>query len=209
MMAFKISIVVPVYQNENNIESTIIELLSLAKEIRDADLELVLVNDGSTDGSLKVIREAMEKAPQAITLVNFTKNFGQNTAIREGLKVATGDCVGIISADLQDPPELFLEMFDHWKSGFKLVIAERTGRDESLAQAFVSGFYWRMVSHFAIEGFPKGGFDFCLLDRQVVGDLNKIGEKHIHFSLIFWLGYKVKLYRTGEGSENQEIYLDF
>ena len=65
------------------------------------------------------------------------------------------EIVGIISADLQDPPELFLEMFDHWKSGFKLVIAERTGRDESLAHSFVSGFYWRMVSRFAVEGFPK------------------------------------------------------
>jgi len=184
------SIVVPVYQNESNLNDTVPQLISLAKRLDKYRLELVMVNDGSTDYSYQVLQELRDKYPEYLILVNLTRNFGQTAAIREGLKAASGDCIGIISADLQDPPELFLDMIQSWEKGYKLVIAERTSREEGVGHAFVSGLYWKMVSRFAVEGFPKGGFDFCLLDRQVRNDLGNIGEKNTSiFPLIFWLGY--------------------
>ena len=185
------SIVVPVYQNERNLEHTIPALLALGERLPGYELELLFVDDGSTDASYRILREHQELHPSQITLVKLTRNFGQTPAIREGLRRARGDCIGIISADLQDPPELFIEMIEHWERGTKLVIAERASREEGVLHAFVSGLYWRMVNRYAVAGFPKGGFDFCLLDRQISDDINHIGEKNTSlFPLIFWLGYE-------------------
>ncbi len=184
------SIVIPVYENEENIEDTIRTLMQLAQQLPHYDLELVFVNDGSKDNSYALLKKYQQQYPQNIVLVNLTRNFGQTPAIRQGLRQASGNCVGIISADLQDPPELFLEMIRHWEHGHKLVIAERTGREEGKSHSFISGLYWYIVRKYAVAGFPPGGFDFCLMDRQICDTINQIGEKNTSiFPLIFWLGY--------------------
>lgn len=184
------SIVVPVYQNELNLEETVSVLLGLSSRLPGYELELIFVNDGSTDRSSQLLRQLQGRHPEQLVVVELTRNFGQTPAIREGLRVARGDCIGIISADLQDPPELFVEMIARWERGVKLVVAERESREEGILHSFVSGLYWRMVSRYAVAGFPVGGFDFCLLDQQVRDDLNRIGEKNTSiFPLIFWLGY--------------------
>jgi dolichol-phosphate mannosyltransferase len=184
------SIVVPVYQNEMNLENTVPSLLALRNKLPGYDLELVLVDDGSTDNSYRIMQSFQREYPESIVLVKLTRNFGQTPAIREGLRVSRGDCIGIISADLQDPPELFLEMITRWEGGVKLVIAERQSREEGWFHAFISSLYWRMVNHYAVAGFPVGGFDFCLLDREIKKEMNAIGEKNTSiFPLIFWLGY--------------------
>jgi len=188
------SIIIPVYQNEANLDETINTLLKLENKLPDYNIELILVNDGSTDNSFSILHEYHKLYPKNITIVNFTRNFGQTPAIRQGLKVANGNCVGIISADLQDPPELFIEMIKQWENGTKLVIAERKKREENFIHQYISGLYWKIVNKYAVKNFPKGGFDFCLLDKQVKDDLNKIGEKNTSiFPLIFWLGYSNKI----------------
>ncbi|MDT8445827.1 MAG: glycosyltransferase family 2 protein [bacterium] len=187
------SIVVPVYQNELNLEDTIPELLQLQSDIGDLSLELVLVDDGSSDRSWELMQKWHRQAPQQIRLVKLVKNFGQIAAIQAGLQFARGNCVGIISADLQDPPELFLEMIQHWKEGWPLVVAERKNREEGILHRSISGLYWRLVNRYAVKGFPIGGFDFCLLDRKVVDEINKIKEKNsMIFVLIFSLGFPHK-----------------
>jgi dolichol-phosphate mannosyltransferase len=185
------SIVVPIYFNELNIPDTIPRLLALEEQLGGYALELVFVDDGSKDGSLAALREFQAKDPSRIKVVKLTRNFGSMAAIQAGLTVATGDCVGMIAADLQDPPEIFLEMLDHWKRGTKAVFAVRADREESLGQKFFSNTYYALMRRFAVAGYPEGGFDFFLIDRQVVDEVNRIREKNTNLmTLIFWLGFQ-------------------
>ncbi|MCB0403332.1 MAG: glycosyltransferase family 2 protein [Bdellovibrionales bacterium] len=185
----KFTIVVPVYQNEANLDTSIPELLSLAPSL-EGELELVFVDDGSKDSSFDILLNYQRQYPGVIKLVQFTKNFGQTSAIRAGIRESTGDCVGIISADLQDPPTLFLEMIRIWKEGHSVVIAERTEREERFFHRFVSQTYWKAVSRFALTNYPEGGFDFCLFDKQVASDVNRFREGNTNiFAIVFWLGY--------------------
>lgn len=188
------SIIVPVYQNEANLDYTIPSLLSLQEQLSDYKLELVFVDDGSTDDSFQLLCKYHALHPERIMIIKLSKNFGQISAIQAGLLKATGDCAGIISADLQDPHELFVEMVKRWEKGVKFVIAEREKREESVRQTFISNLYWRLIRNYAIKGYPAGGFDFCLIDRQIITDVNKINEKNTHiFALIFSLGYPYEI----------------
>jgi glycosyltransferase involved in cell wall biosynthesis len=185
------SIVVPVFQNEANLPDTIPALLALGRSLPQYRLELVFVDDGSHDRSLEILTDYARRYPAQITVVKLARNFGQTPAIQAGLRQATGDCVGIISADLQEPHEMFLEMVKRWEGGAKLVIGERRERQESRRHQLVSGIYWRLIRRFAFPEFPDLGYDFCLLDRQVVEDINRINEKNSSiFVLIYWLGYQ-------------------
>lgn len=186
-----ISIVVPVYYNELNLSYTIPHLLSLEENLPGYKLELVCVDDGSGDNSLALLLEYQNRFPRNIKVVKLTRNFGTMAALQAGLTVATGDCVGVIAADLQDPPELFLEMTRHWEQGVKAIFAVRSDREESLLQKSLSNLYYAMINRFAVPGYPPGGFDFFLVDRQVIEEVNKIHEKNTNLmTLIFWLGYQ-------------------
>lgn len=184
------SIVVPVYQNANNLRVTVPKLLELSQELQELNLELVFVDDGSTDESYCILQQFYELYPHNIKIVSLTRNFGQTPAIQAGLQHASGDCVGIISADLQEPHELFVEMVREWKNGAKFVIGKRQDRSEGWWHRNISGIYWNLVRRFAFRDFPDMGYDFCLLDRNVVDDINNINEKNSSiFVLIYWFGY--------------------
>lgn len=185
------SIVIPIYFNEINIPDTVPQLLALKKDLSDYDLELVFVDDGSKDRSLELLLGFQVRHPKEIKAVKLTRNFGSMSAIQAGFTVAGGDCVGMISADLQDPPELFMEMISYWEKGSKAVFAIRQDREESGLQKFFSNGYYSLIRRFAIGEYPNGGFDFFLVDRQVVNELNRIQEKNTNLmTLIYWLGYK-------------------
>ncbi|MBU4185296.1 MAG: glycosyltransferase family 2 protein [Proteobacteria bacterium] len=185
------SIVIPVYQNENNLNDTIPKLLSLGERIPNYNLELLFVDDGSTDSSLQILTQHAERLPEVVKIVKLTRNFGQTAAIQAGLRYANGDCVGIISADLQEPHEKFIDMIKEWEHGAMFVIGMRQEREEGKLHQMISGIYWRLVRKFALPDFPELGYDFCLLSRQVVDDINHINEKNSSiFVLIYWLGYK-------------------
>jgi dolichol-phosphate mannosyltransferase len=185
------SIVIPVYYNEINLPETIPQLLGLSKDFAGYRLELVFVNDGSGDHSLDILLDFQSRHPESIQIVDLTRNFGSMAAIQAGLTVATGDCVGMISADLQDPPELFCEMLQHWEKGNKAVFAIRQDREEGLLQKFFSNGYYSLIQRFAIQDYPSGGFDFFLVDRQVVDEINHVQEKNTNImTFIFWLGFK-------------------
>ncbi len=185
------SIIIPVYYNELNLPDTIPQLLGLSKELTDTRLELVFVNDGSGDRSLDVLLDFQSNHPETIRVVNLTRNFGSMAAIQAGFSVASGDCVGMISADLQDPPELFLDMLRHWQNGSKAIFGVRQDREETGFQKLFSNSYYSLIRRLAIKDYPDGGFDFFLVDRQVIEELNKIQEKNTNImTLIYWLGYK-------------------
>ncbi|WP_238651013.1 glycosyltransferase family 2 protein [Paenibacillus piscarius] len=185
----KLSIVVPVYFNELNIPHTIPRLQELENIIPDCDFEFVFVDDGSKDNSFSLLMEAKRQDPR-IKIIKLSRNFGSMSAIQAGLNYTTGDCVGIIAADLQDPPELFKDMIEHWKSGKKVVLATREDREESFSQKLFSNTYYYLLEKFALKGYPKGGFDFLLIDKQVVHEVVRIEEKNTNImSLIYWLGH--------------------
>ncbi len=186
-----ISIVIPVYFNEPNLPDTIPQLVALEEKLTGYKLELIFVDDGSKDQSLSILLDYQKRFPRQIKVVKLTRNFGAMVALQAGLTVATGDCVGVIAADLQDPPELFLEMASHWEKGVKAIFAVRADREESLLQKAFSNLYYALIKRFAVPGYPAGGFDFFLVDRQVVDEVNKIKEKNTNLmTLVFWLGYQ-------------------
>jgi glycosyltransferase involved in cell wall biosynthesis len=185
----KFSIVIPIYFNELNIPHTVPRLQKLQEIIPNYDFEFIFVDDGSKDSSLKCLIKEKEK-DNRIKIIKLSRNFGSMSAIQAGLTFATGDCVGIISADLQDPPELFAEMISKWESGKKIVMATRSDREESFSQKLFSNTYYYLMKKFALQDYPSGGFDFVLIDKQVVSELNHIHEKNTNImSLIFWLGH--------------------
>jgi len=185
----KISIVVPVF-NEPSLPETIPQLLALKDKMPNNEFEFIFVDDGSKDNSLESLLKFKEKFPKEIIVVKLTRNFGQNGAMRAGLKISKGDCVGVISADLQDPPELFVDMVKHWEKGAKSVFAVRKDRKDAFPSKILSRIYYNLLRKYAIPDLPKGGFDFFLIDRQIVDEFNKISEKNTSVpNLIFWLGY--------------------
>jgi glycosyltransferase involved in cell wall biosynthesis len=189
-----LSIVIPVYFNEPNLPDSIPQLLALKDKLIGYELELVFVDDGSKDHSLDILLDYQKRYPRQIKVVKLTRNFGAMAAVQAGLTVATGDCVGLIAADLQDPPELFVEMAYHWEQGVKAVFAVRSNREESLLQKKFSNLYYTLIRRFAVPGYPSGGFDFFLVDRQVVDEVLKIKEKNTNLmTLVFWLGYQAVL----------------
>jgi glycosyltransferase involved in cell wall biosynthesis len=190
-MAKTLSIVIPVYQNEANLDDTVPRLYALRQRLPGYEVELVFVEDGSRDRSFEILSRYAREYPGVVQVVKLTRNFGQTPAIQAGLKHARGDCVGIISADLQEPHELLVDMVRAWEQGAKFVIGERQSRTESLLHRATSGIYWRLIRRFAFADFPAMGYDFCLLDRRVVEDVDRINEKNSSiFVLIYWLGYR-------------------
>ncbi|MFI2859225.1 glycosyltransferase family 2 protein [Paenibacillus sp. JSM ZJ436] len=186
---FKFSIVVPIYYNELNIPHTVPRLQRLQDLIPDCEFEFVFVDDGSKDRSFELLLKERESDPR-IKVVKLSKNFGSMSAIQAGLRYTTGDCVGIIAADLQDPPELFKDMIDRWKNDKKVVLGTRSDREESFSQKLFSNTYYSLLRKFALKDYPEGGFDFLLVDRQVVNEVVEIREKNTNImSLIYWLGH--------------------
>jgi polyisoprenyl-phosphate glycosyltransferase len=185
------SIVIPVYYNELNLPDTITELIFLGHQMPGYELELVFVDDGSGDRSLEILRQYQLEYPGIIKVVKLSRNFGSMAAIQAGFTVARGDCVGMIAADLQDPPALFLEMLQYWEKGSKAVFAVRQDREEPFLTKFFSNTYYSLVRKIALPNYPTGGFDFFVADRQIINELNRIQEKNTNImSLIYWLGFK-------------------
>lgn len=185
------SIIVPVYQNHANLGDTVPRLLALSGRLPDYRLELVLVDDGSTDGSRELLADLARRHPASIRVVLLTRNFGQSPAIQAGLRHATGHCIGIISCDLQEPCEEFITMVKAWEQGHKYVLGERVERQEASTHRATSSLYWWIVRRFAFRDFPPMGYDFCVLDQQIAADLGAINEKNTSvFVLIYWLGHR-------------------
>lgn len=185
-----LSIVVPVYYNEESLPETIPTLATVARGIAGESFELVFVDDGSKDRSFEVLTRFQADPAHHVRIVKLTRNFGSMAAIQAGLCASRGAMVGIISADLQDPPELFAEMAAKLREGAKCAFAVRADREEGFVKTRLAGVYYALLRRYALPGYPAGGFDFCLVDRQVVDDLVRINEKNAHLmNLIFWLGY--------------------
>lgn len=193
----KISIVIPVYYNEDNLRPLYDDIKKKFIEVIDYEYELVFVNDGSLDRSQEVLEELVEKDAN-IKVISLSRNFGSHAAILCGLSKCTGDCAIVKAADLQEPTELVLEMVESWKKGNNVVLAVREGREESKQQTLFANLYYWMVRKTALPTMPKSGFDVYLLDRKVINVLMQLDEKNSALTgQILWSGFRTdKVYYT-------------
>lgn len=187
-----LSIVIPVYQNELNLADTYQVLSAVLEGLPTGfTAEFVFVNDGSTDNSYAELIKIQSQSRRAVTIVDLWRNFGQVAALFAGYRAARGQTVVTISADLQDPPELILEMVKAWQRGEKLVLAVRAGREESLFRKWTSFGFYAAMRKFAIATMPMGGFDYFLMDRQLLEMMLAINERNIFLQgQVLWPGVK-------------------
>lgn len=187
----KVSVIVPVYFNAGSMPALHEALSAVEVELRqrDVDLELIFVDDGSQDGSLTALLAIKKKRPATI-VVELTRNFGAVAAIRTGLRYVTGTCFTFLSADLQDPPSLIVDMVDRWLSGSKFVICERVTRDDPWVSRVLSRFYYFMLRKLVLPGYPAGGFDLALMDQSMLVPLRDSAKSAFLPLLAYWLGFK-------------------
>ena len=186
-----VSVIVPVYYNAESLPLLFMELQKVETQLqeRDCAMELTFVDDGSGDGSMIELMRIKQQRPDT-RVVKLTRNFGEVHACKIGLNYATGDCLMWLAADLQDPPELIVEMTDQWLAGSKFVIALRTRRLDPPATRFFAGIYHWLVKVLISKNYPERGFDRFLLDAALVPYIRD-SSKNINTSLLaYWLGYK-------------------
>ncbi len=193
----RLSIVIPVYYNEDNLELLYDDLKKKIIDVIDYEYELVMVNDGSKDNSYEVMKDLADR-DEHIRIISLSRNFGSHAAILCGLAKCTGDCAVVKAADLQEPTELILEMVDRWKNGFNVVLAVRKGREEGRGQTLFANMYYNMVRKTALPEMPKGGFDVYLLDRKVIDVVMALDERNSALTgQILWSGFRTdKVYYT-------------
>jgi len=183
------SVVIPAYNEEKNI-SILHQRLTNVLSSMPVEYEIIFVNDGSTDKSLERIKEISSKDGK-VYYISFTRNFGHEAASTAGLDAAHGDCVILMDADLQDPPELIAEMFDLYQKGSHLVYAKRRKRHgESFLKQLAAKVFYRVLNMLSDIKIPMDTGDFRLMDRAVVDDFKKCREQNRFIrGLTAWAGY--------------------
>jgi len=186
----KISIVVPVYFNEQSIPVLYEHIQKIRCELnkKSLELELIFVDDGSGDGSLKKLLD-IKKTNKSVRVVKLTRNFGVIHALKAGFQFVTGDCFITLAADLQDPPELIIKMADKWVDGAKFVICERSNRTDPPLNKVLSSLYYKIIQKYVVNGYPKGGFDLALMDKSLLPYMKKCGKSFYTPLYAYWLGF--------------------
>jgi polyisoprenyl-phosphate glycosyltransferase len=184
--------VIPVYYNEKNLPFLFEKLNEEIICNPKYEQEFIFVDDGSGDNSYKVLLMLREQHPN-VKVIKLSRNFGSHIAILAGLSHATGDCATVISADLQDPPEIINRMYEKWEEGNSVVLAVRSDREESFMQKTFSNTYYKLMRKYALPNMPEGGFDCFLIDKKVVEILKNIEEKNTSLmGQILWIGFKTE-----------------
>ena len=191
-----VSIVLPVYFNQENLRRT---FASLKQEVIDVHpelrFELVCVDDGSGDRSVEVLLELQREQPDLVRVITLTRNFGQVSALWCGYRLARGRYTVSMSADGQDPARLVNEILDgHIKEGFEVVICARQERDESAYRVLTSRVFYRLVQTLSFSNMPPGGFDLVSMSRRALDTFLQQPETHAFFQgQILWMGFPHKL----------------
>jgi len=187
-----VSFVIPVFRNQGSLRTTYEQIAGLFKGALSAyDYEIVFVDDGSDDNSPNELFE-LHNSDKKVKVITFSRNFGQLAATTAGLNNIVGDCAVVMSADLQDPVALAGEMVNSWAAGSEIVIGYRIGREDGLIVALTSKIFYSLM-RMIYPRMPGGGFDFCLLDKVCVHEMNKILDKNRFFQGdVLTLGFSVK-----------------
>lgn len=188
----KISVVIPVYNNEGSLKILYDKIVVAIKSYNSSfTYELIFINDGSKDTSFDILVN-LKNNDSGVTIINFSRNFGQLAGILAGWKHATGDAVITMSADLQDPPEQITMMLQEWENNHEVVVNYRELRNDGFFASITSRIAYKLF-RYSIPNLPPGGFDYALVGRQAMNALNSFTEKYrFPQGDILWVGFNVK-----------------
>jgi dolichol-phosphate mannosyltransferase len=184
------SLIIPIYNEEENINEMYRRLHHVMEQL-DGDVELILIDDGSRDRSLKMMRE-LHHRDNRVHYLSLARNFGHQIAVTAGLNFVQGKCIIVMDADLQDPPELILTMIEKWHQEYQVVYAQRISRQkEGWLKRLTAYLFYRLLRRLAKVDIPVDTGDFCLMDRQVVDILNSMPERNRYVrGLRAWVGFR-------------------
>lgn len=183
------SVVVPVY-NEEEVVNECYNRLKKVMDSTNEKYEIIFVNDGSRDKTKELVKEICS-ADENVKFIDFSRNFGHQSAITAGMNYSVGQAVVVIDADLQDPPEVILDMLSKWKEGYQVVYGKRLKREgESIFKKATAKVFYRLLARLTEVDIPVDAGDFRLIDRKVCDALNKLDEKNRYVrGIISWLGF--------------------
>lgn len=184
------SLVIPVYNEEASLRELYRRLQVVIDQL-DASTEIILVNDGSRDRSLELLRDLHASDPR-VCYLSLARNFGHQIAVTAGLHFVRGQVAIVMDADLQDPPELVPRLIDMWRQGYEVVYAQRTQRHrETWFKRATAYLFYRLLRQLADVEIPTDTGDFCLMDRRVVDILNAMPERNRYIrGLRSWIGFR-------------------
>ena len=184
-----LSVIVPCHNEEEVLRETNRRLF-LALDKIPMQLEIIYVDDGSTDSTAEILRD-LQNGDHRVRVVRFSRNFGHQMAITAGIEHASGDAVVIIDADLQDPPEVILDFLDKWMDGFDVVYGVRTEREgESAFKLWTAKYFYRFIGKLSDTEIPLDTGDFRLMDRRVVDALLAMPERDRYVrGMVSWIGF--------------------
>ena len=186
----KYTIVTPIYNEEGNIPELYQRVYDVMASTEE-EWELIMVNDGSRDRSIELMLELAERDPH-VKVINFARNFGHQVAVSAGIDYSSGEAVILMDADLQDPPEVILDMIERWKAGYEVVYAVRADREgESKFKIWTAKMFYRLIYRITDVNIPLDTGDFRLMDEKVVYVLKQMRE-HNRFirGMTSWVGFK-------------------
>ena len=189
----KISVIVPCYNEEETIELYYKEMQKVMKKIKNTEFELIFINDGSSDKTLDILRNLSKN--KDVRYISFSRNFGKEAGIYAGLKYATGDYIGLMDVDLQDPPEMLIDMYNILEEGeYDCVATRRVSREgEPPIRSFFARLYYKIINKISKTEIVDGARDFRLMTRQMVNSILEVTEYNRFSKGIFsWVGYKTK-----------------
>jgi len=183
------SVILPVFNEEETIPALYKRLHAVFKEFSEP-YELLFINDGSSDGSARILGE-LHKKDKRVKLINFSRNFGHQMAVTAGLQYASGSIMIILDADLQDPPEVLPQFIAKIKEGYDVVYAIRTKRKESWVKRFAYYAFYRLLARVSNIDIPLDSGDFCVMSRRIVNAINTLPERNRFIrGLRSWVGYQ-------------------
>ena len=191
----KISLVIPMYYEEQVAEECYRRTRNVLKSIEEYDYEIIFINDGSKDKTLEIL-ETIAKEDNKVKVISFSRNFGHQSAVTAGLKYATGDAIIIIDADLQDPPELIPDMLKYWENGYDVIYGKRKKREgESAFKLLTAKVFYETLNKLSDVEIPKDTGDFRLVDKKVVDVVNNLPEHNKFLRGLFsWVGFRQYAY---------------
>ena len=189
MNSFKISIIIPAFNEQDNIKILTEKLLTVLSKY--SVYEIIFIDDGSTDKTLEYIQDLSEKNSH-IKYLSFSRNFGHQYALKAGFDHAAGDCVISMDADLQHPPELIDQMIQKWQEGYEIISAKRAGKSNlSIFKRKSAAIFYGLLNYISDIDLEKGAPDFRLMDKSVVEVFRRIGESSLFLrGMVPWVGFK-------------------
>jgi glycosyltransferase involved in cell wall biosynthesis len=186
----ELSIVIPIYNEEATLPELRRRLSELLPEV-GGETEVILINDGSMDGTAAIVGEIC-RSDARFRGVHFSRNFGHQAAVAAGLRYSQGRAVVVMDADLQDPPDVVLQLLERWRAGFHVVYARHAARHrEGLIKRAAAHVFYRVLRMLAKPEIPPDTGDFCLMDRRVVDLLNSMPERNRYIrGLRAWVGFR-------------------